>query len=70
MAACVRRLTDSEICCSVRRLEQVTMLQGHCVRLAISGSDTKHFSCDRACYGSRSIGIHSSLEQTSMLRLP
>lgn len=46
------------------------MMQGHCVRLAISGSDAKHFSSDHACDGSRSISIHSSAEQPSCLKIP
>lgn len=44
-------------------------LQGHCIRLAISGSDTKHSISDHPCDGSRTLCIHSTETQPSSLNL-
>ena len=46
------------------------VLQGHCIRLAFSGSDTKHCFNDYACDGSRKFWLHSSLDRPSYIRLP
>ena len=43
--------------------------QGHCVRLALSGADAKHFHVDHV--GPRTIWVHSvGAESASMLQLP
>jgi hypothetical protein len=42
--------------------------QGHCVRLAISGADAKHFHIDHK--GPRTIWVHTGGDAHSCLRLP
>ena len=51
-----------------RRSTRMAVLQGHHVRLAISGVDPKHFHVDHK--GKRTMWIHTGPDKASCLQLP
>lgn len=51
-----------------RHYRRMDVLQGHHVRLAISGVDPKHFHVDHK--GKRTMWIHTGPDKASCLQLP